>query len=85
MSSTVETTAGRPGFKLRRVIDKTLLIFGKEWLYIGEPLFKLCAFQGRLCTCSLSLGIGILLAFINLIMGIISLSSFHPKKERRSN
>jgi len=57
MSSTVETT-GRPG--LRRVIDKTLKIFGKEWLYIG---------------------IGILLAFINLIMGIVSLSWFHPKKE----
>jgi len=57
MTSTVETT-GRPG--LRRVIDKTLKIFGKEWLYIG---------------------IGIFLAFINLILGIVSLSYFHPKKE----
>jgi len=57
MSSTVETT-GRTG--LRRVIDKTLKIFGKEWLYIG---------------------IGIFLAFINLILGIVSLSCFHPKKE----
>jgi len=57
MLSTVETT-GRPG--LRRVIDKTLKLFGKEWLYIG---------------------IGIFLAFINLILGIVSLSYFHPKKE----
>jgi len=57
MSSTVETT-GRPG--LRRVIDKTIETFGKEWLYIG---------------------IGIFLAFINLILGIVSLSYFHPKKD----
>jgi hypothetical protein len=57
MSSTVETT-GRPG--LRRVIDKTLKIFGKEYLYIG---------------------IGIFLAFINLILGIVSLSYFRPKKD----
>jgi len=56
-SSTVETT-GRPG--MRRVLDKTLKIIGKEWLYIG---------------------IGIFLAFINLILGIISLSYFHPKKD----
>jgi hypothetical protein len=57
MSSTVDTT-GRPS--LRRVIDKTLEILGKEWLYIG---------------------IGIFLAFLNLILGILTLSYFHPKKE----
>jgi len=57
MSSTVETT-GRPG--LRRVIDKTLKILSKEWLYIGISIF---------------------LAFINLILGIVSLSCFHPKND----
>jgi len=57
MSSTIETT-GRPG--LRRVVDKTLKILGKEWLYIG---------------------IGIILAFLNLILGILTLSYLHPKKE----
>jgi hypothetical protein len=57
MLSTVETT-GRPG--LRGVIDKTCMVFSKEWLYIG---------------------IGIFLAFINLILGIVSLSYFHPKKD----
>jgi len=57
MSSTVDTT-GRPS--LRRVIDQTLEILGKEWLYIG---------------------IGIFLAFLNLILGILTLSYFHPKKE----
>ncbi|KAF8806765.1 hypothetical protein BYT27DRAFT_7140165 [Phlegmacium glaucopus] len=60
MSSTIETsqTTGRPG--LRRVIDKTVNILGKEWLYIG---------------------IGIFLALLNLILGILTLSYLHPKKE----
>jgi len=57
MSSTVETT-GRPG--LRRIIDKTVRIFGKEWLYIAFSIF---------------------LAFISLLLGIVSLSYFHPKKD----
>jgi len=57
MSSTVETT-GRPS--LRRVIDKTLQILGKEWLYIG---------------------IGLFLAFLTLILGILTLSNLHPKKD----
>ena len=86
MSSTVETT-GRPG--LRRVIDKVIKILGKEWLYIGESLFFLKinppSFKVVYISSYFSLGIGIFLAFINLILGIVSLSCFHPKKDRRSS
>jgi len=57
MSSSIQTT-GRPS--LRSVIDKTLNILSKEWLYIS---------------------IGIALACLNLVLGILTLSCLHPKKE----
>jgi len=57
MSSTTQTTGWS---SLRRVVNKTLNILSKEWLYIG---------------------IGIVLAFINLILGILTMSSLHPRKD----
>lgn len=80
MSSTVETT-GRPS--LRRVIDKIVKILGKEWFYISEPLFKLLS--KSLILLYYSLGIGIALAFINLVLGILTLSRLLPKKDRMSS
>ena len=69
----------RPG--LRRVIDKTFKIsIGKEWLLaLVSPSFVVVCF---FCVTRYSLGIGIALAFINLILRISTHFIAPSPKER---
>lgn len=77
-TSGLDGTPGRPGVHQRSRSQQIWAILCKHWLYIG----KMVLLRGSgISGAHRASGIAIVLATINLLLGIVSLSYMSPKKD----